>query len=64
MDILQAPGAPTIPPGHVAYVLGKYSPAASLVAATQAPDIQGYRDRSPLPWQVGEPPVVTTVNPA
>ena len=50
MDILQTPGAPTIAPSHVAKVLGKYTPTASLVAATQAPDIQGYRDRTPLPW--------------
>jgi hypothetical protein len=45
MDISKASGAPTIAPGHVADVLGKYAPPASLIAATQAPNIQGYRDR-------------------
>jgi len=62
MDISETSGAPTIAPGRVTDVLGKYAPPASLIAATQAPDIQGYRDRTPLPWQVGKSPHIATVN--
>ena len=43
MDIFQAAGAPTMPPGHIACVLGEYAPPASLVATAQAPNAQGYR---------------------